>query len=698
MMAANPKGNAFQKWLTHVEKYSNDVMDNSFKDPTAAKLFTEAMDEYLEFMQRNISYGDPRSADPMVRVLGKIYQVVESTHPNFYEGYSNMLSRFYLDDMMQLVSKANTEPLQRQLVQDLVNNKPIMINNVQRTNVLKEIHAGAKVDKGKVSDFDQIFLKDPEKGFSYDNINIDGVWGWLFNVDSTASYQTALNALMGTGEKGVYIRELLSKGIVEVPMGNNVFKTIRMPRYKNSASIEDTNISMKAFKADLEEAFPVADMPNAQAIWADTKTWTKENESILRQGINTFFTWSSKIENLVNFGPEYRMSYWDHIGRYAPAMNLEDLQQAYKVAEKTLAPIRTRTKAGKYLAIGKNHQTLRILQKEIIKRKKNPDIGSSMTLSDAHATASRMAGEATKALFYDASRTLDATNKARLIFPFLQAHMNTIKSWSKLTAENPIQVYKFGKAFNALTQPGTSAIYDLTHTQYDENDGFFYKDEFNTTRFRYPLLGNILGAFAGKTIDSAQALQLTAPVESLNLAFGSTNPLAPGVGPVAQGAIYAVLIAAVGLISGGVAGPAVLGLFKMADKLLQGERFTSAAYSGAKTGAAAYAVGQLKNQFGGDTPQPAPAPPQDTTFGGGTYTIQQGDQLGYIAQANGVSVEDIRGMNPQIDFSKPLRQGVEITLPNSGPVGQGSVWQGYQGGMYGDKSLKETKKSSVRKN
>jgi LysM repeat protein len=73
-------------------------------------------------------------------------------------------------------------------------------------------------------------------------------------------------------------------------------------------------------------------------------------------------------------------------------------------------------------------------------------------------------------------------------------------------------------------------------------------------------------------------------------------------------------------------------------------------------------------------------------FGGGTYTIQKGDQLGYIAQANGVSVEDIRGINPQIDFSKPLQPGTEITLPVTGTPGEGSVWQSYQGGMYGDKA------------
>jgi LysM repeat protein len=91
------------------------------------------------------------------------------------------------------------------------------------------------------------------------------------------------------------------------------------------------------------------------------------------------------------------------------------------------------------------------------------------------------------------------------------------------------------------------------------------------------------------------------------------------------------------------------------------------------------------DEVAGLTTDAGPAPGGDT-FGGGTYTIQKGDQLGYIAQANGVSVEDIRGINPQIDFSKPLQPGTEIQLPVAGTPGQGNVWQSYQGGMYGDKT------------
>ena len=74
--------------------------------------------------------------------------------------------------------------------------------------------------------------------------------------------------------------------------------------------------------------------------------------------------------------------------------------------------------------------------------------------------------------------------------------------------------------------------------------------------------------------------------------------------PVAQSFIYAALIAAAGISGAGLGGAAVLGLLKMADKLLQGEKFSSAAYSGAKTGAMAYGASKIADLF--KSPQPAP--------------------------------------------------------------------------------------------
>jgi len=63
--------------------------------------------------------------------------------------------------------------------------------------------------------------------------------------------------------------------------------------------------------------------------------------------------------------------------------------------------------------------------------------------------------------------------------------------------------------------------------------------------------------------------------------------------PIAQSLIYSALIAAAGISGAGVGGAAALGLLKMTDKLLQGEKFSSAAYAGAKTGAVAYGAGQI---------------------------------------------------------------------------------------------------------
>ncbi len=79
--------------------------------------------------------------------------------------------------------------------------------------------------------------------------------------------------------------------------------------------------------------------------------------------------------------------------------------------------------------------------------------------------------------------------------------------------------------------------------------------------------------------------------------------------PIAQGLIYSALIAAAGISGAGLGGAAVLGLLKMTDKLLQGEKFSSAAYSGAKTGAMAYGASKVADYFKGAKAGEVPAGP-----------------------------------------------------------------------------------------
>lgn len=76
--------------------------------------------------------------------------------------------------------------------------------------------------------------------------------------------------------------------------------------------------------------------------------------------------------------------------------------------------------------------------------------------------------------------------------------------------------------------------------------------------------------------------------------------------PVAQGLIYSILIAAAGISGVGLGGAAVLGLLKMTDKLLQGEKFSTAVGKGLATGATAFAAGQIGQALKGT---PADIPP-----------------------------------------------------------------------------------------
>lgn len=95
--------------------------------------------------------------------------------------------------------------------------------------------------------------------------------------------------------------------------------------------------------------------------------------------------------------------------------------------------------------------------------------------------------------------------------------------------------------------------------------------------------------------------------------------------PIAQSLIYSALIAAAGISGAGLGGAAALGLFKMVDKLLQGEKFSSAAYSGAKTGAMAYGASKVGDLIkgtqgqapdGGQIPSGNPSGDAQAAFGG----------------------------------------------------------------------------------
>lgn len=88
--------------------------------------------------------------------------------------------------------------------------------------------------------------------------------------------------------------------------------------------------------------------------------------------------------------------------------------------------------------------------------------------------------------------------------------------------------------------------------------------------------------------------------------------------PVMQGAIYAGLIALTGLSGAGLGGAAILGGIKAFDKLLLGNKASSALWSGFLTGATAYGVGQAKAAYDAHTAAGGMTPANPSDFGADT--------------------------------------------------------------------------------
>ena len=210
--------------------------------------------------------------------------------------------------------------------------------------------------------------------------------------------------------------------------------------------------------------------------------------------------------------------------------------------------------------------------------------------------------------------------------------------------------------------------------------------------------------FAGKGVDAASAvnrawedlktkIQNTGPIQNMDAMYDkAAETMKKSTGgdqgamqyvekyrnfakkhPIAQSFLYAALIAAAGLSGAGLGGAAALGLLKMTDRLLQGDKFSSALYKGGVTGALAYGASRI-----GDLLRQPAAPGQPVEVklpDGKDIVVKPGDTLSEIAQKNKVSVQDLLKANKDILNPDAIAAGQNINVPNAtgNPTYQGGV-------------------------
>lgn len=112
--------------------------------------------------------------------------------------------------------------------------------------------------------------------------------------------------------------------------------------------------------------------------------------------------------------------------------------------------------------------------------------------------------------------------------------------------------------------------------------------------------------------------------------------------PRLQTAVLMMLIAAAGISGAGMSTAAVLAVLRATDRLLRGDKASSAAWSGFLSGAAALGLSQLLS------PATAGVSPDALVATGSVYEILPGDTMSEIAQKFRVSIQDILDANPDL--------------------------------------------------
>ena len=536
MMIANPEGNWAQKALAKRSKLSVNALGQFFKSTDAEVQFSESIIARQALTRRGkdstADYGAPgRKPSSIFRT----YNVVDSSSEDYLQGLAWTMNNFssdkFIPDVIR-VFQAGTPEAQIQYVDDLIETFD------EPGNKLREFLSAIYNDNEGMN---ELLLINPFKetgpGVVKSNINKDNLLTYLFDAKQPNTVIGQVNLLAGQGAQRDLVLSILRDGEAKVAVGGKLV-TIKPPYTQRGLTTEQVIVAEKNFEKQVAAIFKPDQMTGSNVRVYNEKVVFDGATKPLKEFTDWFFDLAARVESKVNFGPEFDASYWDFVASYADMLSTDDLIKLRNNANRAFAPT---SKGGKKI-IGRVPAPLRVINNTLKQRQKNASYvhTGGATLKTIDSLAAQQASKYVEGLFYNAAKQKQWANAARLVAPFAQAHYNTIGKWGELMFSNPVPMIKFAKAFDSLTKEGSNVIYDLTNVTYDDNQGFLYKDEMSDDlKFKMPIVGTVLGALAARNINAKDAMQISSPVQSLNLAFGSVSPLSPGIGP-AMVAAYTV--------------------------------------------------------------------------------------------------------------------------------------------------------------
>jgi hypothetical protein len=514
-------GPAWRALLNKFDPFKHTVMGDNFKLASASDEFLaeqlahDASESYIKFMTNRSASGVDNDARTAMTFAGFIPR--EFGHPRWWEGLANEIR--ILSNSVAARAVARTGPTR--------DNQLATVNFLLKGKGKEEWTQFAKVQKPEVRDW----LLSPEGAMAYLFTGTD-------DKGRAVSLLARIEEATGRGGEGSQaLKNLITYGKIEGPG-----LKVEVPKGKASAenSIRNAARMSEGRKALKDANQEFADVLRAnfdgKGNWdgilmnipeAKFKSIGKDRGLATRVS-DWFFDKAVSFEKTSTMGPEWRQSYWDAIYDISGALNAEAVASLSGVAKKSLTPLQS----WKGQPIGKQHAVWKAFD--------NAKGDGNITLQEAHEYASMVASKRVADLFYDASRKRLLFHQMRLIAPFANAWEDTIRKWTTIALDNPLEVYQIQKSLQWLTKPESSALYSLTDAKdyYDPNQGFFFNDPLDGQRkFFIPFLGTGLNFLSnlvsGQGATSRGPYAISATPQSLNFAFASGS-IMPGVGPGIQ--------------------------------------------------------------------------------------------------------------------------------------------------------------------
>jgi hypothetical protein len=504
MVIGNPEGNALAKTFAKFSRYDQDILGNRFDliAQSAPLLDREAM---VNAHKLAVIMGRTQAtalSDISMRKLPTGVQFIRSNNSKFNEAWAGQLNVLRDSELVQFAATAHLVAVGGKIAK-------------QNQDIAKFIDDALKAGKNEKEAFID-YLYTTEKGNETRKIIASANKDFASFADDTPEARRIMGDYyekyiakpieVNTGNNRALI-EYLAGNPLTIPAGAEVI--LKSYDAKNVARV----LAEYRKDIDVENVIGMIKAPIDNPDKVVIRGWDKT--------VKSFFGLAARFEARTAFGPEFRHQYWMEASKRFSLLSRSEAEKVLAIAERELQGLRL---GGKVTPVHPAIRNMRSQIKKLDERGLDRRNFDDLILTKAADNISN--------LFYDAVNKKEWAAATRVMLPFAQAWSNTLATWGKMIATNPIADYKALNLYDWLNKPESSFVYDwVADNWYDPSQGFIFTDpQRGEKRFIMPFagdfLGGILSAALGERVPSMPGF---ASVSSLNVAF--QTELLPGVGP-----------------------------------------------------------------------------------------------------------------------------------------------------------------------